>query len=72
MGKKTGVFDKYGRELSVTDIMDALPPVTHLEKVTRVEVVDQNGRAYTNWKPTNKVELSLQDNGKTLKVFIAN
>jgi len=25
-----------------------------------------------NWKPTNKTELSLQDDGKTLKVFISN
>jgi len=43
-----------------------------LEKVNRVEVIDQNGRSYVNSKPTNKTELSLQDNGKTLKVFISN
>jgi hypothetical protein len=41
-----------------------------LPKVTRVEVVDQNGRSYTNWSKDNQVELSLQDNGKTIKVFI--
>ena len=39
-------------------------------KVTRVEVVDQNGRSYVNWNKDNKVLLSLQDEGKTLKVFI--
>jgi len=43
-----------------------------LEKVNRVEVIDQKGRSYVNWKPTNKTELSLQDDGKTLKIFISN
>jgi hypothetical protein len=38
--------------------------------VTRVEVIDQNGRSYVNWDSTNKVRLSMQDNGRTLKVFI--
>lgn len=41
-------------------------------KVTRVEVIDENGRSYTNWNEQNKVELSLQDDGRTLKVFISN
>jgi hypothetical protein len=39
-------------------------------KVTRVDVIDWNGRSYSNSDPNNKVELSLQDNGRTLKVFI--
>ncbi len=43
---------------------------TLLENTNRVEVIDQKGRTYVNWKPTNKVELSLQDDKKTLKVFI--
>ena len=38
---------------------------------TRVEVVDQKGRSYVNFKPTNKVEISRQDQGKTLKIFIS-
>ena len=37
-------------------------------KVTRFEVIDENGRAYTN--QNCKVELSYQDDGRTLKVFI--
>jgi hypothetical protein len=41
-------------------------------KVTRVEVIDENGRSYVNWNDNNKVELSFQDEGKTLKVFINN
>lgn len=43
-----------------------------LKKVTRVEVIDENGRSYVNWKPTNTVEIKLQDDGRTLKVFIYN
>jgi len=42
-----------------------------LPKVNRVEVIDQKGRSYVNWKPTNKTEISLQDDEKTLKVFIS-
>lgn len=53
-------------------------------KVTRVEVIDHStepvmGRVYTYWHEYNKadtknpkVELSLQDDGRTLKVFISN
>jgi hypothetical protein len=37
-------------------------------KVTRFEVIDLNGRAYTYYNC--KVELSYQDIGRTLKVFI--
>jgi hypothetical protein len=37
-------------------------------KVTRVEVIDEYGRRYT--KHNCKVELSYQDDGRTLKVFV--
>jgi len=70
--ENTGLFNAEGKALSIADVMAMLPPVTFLEKVNRVEVIDQNGRSYVNWKPTNKTELSLQDGGKTLKVFISN
>jgi hypothetical protein len=42
------------------------------DKVTRVEVIDQDGRSYVAWNDNNKVELSFQDDGRTLKVFISN
>ena len=43
------------------------------DKVTRVEVITHNeGRSYVNWDDNNKVELSFQDDGRTLKVFISN
>lgn len=49
--------------------------VTKLNKlneleINRVEVIDETGRAYVNWKPTNKVTTSIQDGGRTLKVFV--
>jgi hypothetical protein len=37
-------------------------------KITRFEVIDENGRVYT--RRNCKVELSYQDDGRTLKVFI--
>ncbi len=45
-----------------------------LENVTRLEVIDhqtpETGRVYTK-RDCEKVELSIQDFGKTLKVFIS-
>lgn len=43
-----------------------------VSRVTRVEVIDQKGRSYVNFKQNNEVELELQDDGLTLKVFIKN
>ena len=42
------------------------------DKVTRVEVIDGQGRTYVNWDDNIKVQLSFQDDGRTLKVFISN
>lgn len=49
------------------------------EKVTRVEVIDHTrdvfhggGRAYFFMKEGIKVEFSLQDDGRTLKLFISD
>ena len=41
-------------------------------KITRVEVIDQDGRSYVNWDENNLVEISLQDDRRTLKIFISN
>ena len=40
-----------------------------IENVTRVEVIDEHGRSYTHHN-CESVEYSLQDDGKTLKIFI--
>jgi len=43
-----------------------------LEKINRLEVIDENGRSYTKYFDAGKLTTSLQDGGKTLKMFIAN
>ena len=37
-------------------------------QVTRLEVIDNNGRAYVNYG-VDKLEFSYQDDGRTLKIF---
>jgi hypothetical protein len=48
--------------------MSKLDGILREPEVTRVEVIDENGRVYTKWNCS--VELSYQDNGRTLKLFI--
>jgi hypothetical protein len=39
--------------------------------VNRVELIDKNGRQYVRWKKKNfRVECHLQNNGRTLKIFV--
>lgn len=44
--------------------------INDLIKVTRVEVIDENGRTYVNRDKQNFVQTAVQDNGQTLKVFV--
>ena len=39
-------------------------------KLTRVEVIDTKGRSYVHWSDEYDITLSIQDNERTLKVFI--
>lgn len=55
------------KNLVLADVMAMLPTAM----INRVEVIDENGRSYVNWKPTNRTELQVQDNGRTLKVFVS-
>ena len=41
-----------------------------MTKITRLEVIDENGRSYVNWKDDNDVSWQFQDGGRTLKVFV--
>lgn len=41
-----------------------------LKGCTRVEIIDDNGRSYVNWNKHNKIEISMQDDNKTMKIFI--
>lgn len=38
--------------------------------VTILEVIDDNGRSYSNWN-VKGIELSYQNDGRTLKIFSA-
>lgn len=42
---------------------------TDTSKVTRVEVIDDNGRSYVKYG-IEDIEFSLQDDGRTLKLFL--
>lgn len=42
------------------------------EGMNRVEVIDHTGRAYAFWSDTAEVTTSIQDGGRTLKVFISD
>ena len=41
-----------------------------MTRITRVEVIDENGRSYVNWEDDNNVSWQFQDDGRTLKVFV--
>ena len=41
-----------------------------LQNCTRVEVIDKKGRSYINWNKENEISISIQDDGKTFKIFI--
>jgi hypothetical protein len=40
-----------------------------VSKVTRLEVIDENGRSYTKYQISD-IEFSLQDDARTLKIFL--
>lgn len=40
-------------------------------EITRVEVIDSTGRAYAKWDVEN-VQMSIQDDGRTMKIFLRN
>ena len=48
------------------DVLNACKEVLGIKQPTRLEVIDT---AYTNWK-VKDMELSYQDDGRTLKIFI--
>jgi hypothetical protein len=64
--KATESFDEYCTRWNHTHSIHSGQPDG---KVTRVEVIDEHGRVYTRWNVN--VELSFQDDGRTLKVFVS-
>lgn len=51
--------------------MIELDKMIELKDVDRVEVIDSAGRAFTRYRVSD-VQLALQDDGHTLKIFIAS
>ena len=46
--------------------------ITEMPGITRVEVIDENGRSYVKYlDEVQKVQYSVQDDYRTLKVFIS-
>jgi hypothetical protein len=41
-----------------------------MTRITRVEIIDGEGRSYVNWNEDNDIVTSIQDEGRTLKVFV--
>jgi SHS2 domain-containing protein len=58
----------YNEDAYVIGYTQCQEDMTNNVKVTRFEVIDESGRVCT--RHNCKVELSYQDDGKTLKVFL--
>ena len=61
MVRADAVLDRY---------VDALRTPEPEPVITRVEVISDTGRDYVNWEKDNKITTSIQDDGRTLKVFV--
>lgn len=54
---------------------DLYPTQEAQSRITRLEVIDENGRAYVRTDVLSggsgvRVDMSLQDDGRTLKIFV--
>ena len=56
-------YDLHDLQLPNSDFLKSYP------EVTRVEVITNNGREFVRYECSN-VQVSLQDNGQTIKVFL--
>ena len=61
------VVDIYKKDI---DYIKSQREEDKLNKVNRVEVIDETGRAYVKWEDKLNVFESIQDGGRTLKIFI--
>lgn len=65
------LYDKNGNRVTVLQALHELSKIeVPYTEIPRIEVIDTKGRSYVNNKSKNNVKLSLQDEGKTLKIFI--
>lgn len=60
------------KDITLMTLQDYFSDLSQLQsnQLTRVEIIDKKGRSYVNWNKNNKIELSYQDSGRTLKIFI--
>ena len=68
-------YSNDGRILSNTESLYDIIDIKLVDEdpepvITRVEVITDEGREYVNWNKNNVITTSLQDNGKTLKIFV--
>ena len=66
------LYNKEGKQLSAEEALEAIftQGLIPFPKITRIEVLDTVKDRYTNWEAHNQIELDLQDEGRTLKVFV--
>ena len=60
------------KDITLMTLQDYFSDLSQLQnnQLNRVEIIDKKGRSYVNWNKNNKIELSYQDSGRTLKIFI--
>ena len=60
------------KDITLMALQDYFSDLSQLQsnQLTRVEIIDKKGRSYVNWNKNNKIELSYQDDDRTLKIFI--
>lgn len=60
------------KDITLMALQDYFSDLSQLQnnQLTRVEIIDKKGRSYVNWNKDNEIELSYQDDGRTLKIFI--
>jgi hypothetical protein len=63
-GEVYRLFKKYLEQHSYQE------EISDEEIVNRLEIIDKQGRQYVQWDCS--IELSYQDNGRTLKIFVNN
>ena len=60
------------KDITLMTLQDYFSDLSQLQnnQLNRVEIIDKKGRSYVNWDKNNKIELSYQDDDRTLKIFI--
>ena len=60
------------KDITLMTLQDYFSDLSQLQnnQLNRVEIIDKKGRSYVNWNENNRIELSYQDSGRTLKIFI--